>query len=228
MHPTLTEILSTQRCPTSFPGIRVSVPSEHLGSHSCWSSQFSPSPTCPPILSVDWQSIRDGACFRAACPRACPGSYPVSEGRRGPQAQLFHCTSDGPLQLQRARAGGGGVPLLGLHQSSTFKSIFHSFIVAVPHSMQDPSQFPDQGSNPCPPAVDAGSPNHWTSGNSQGFASPSTRPAPLPCCAQADCSPPAPPDPSPPPRPGPQAPDRKPATKCPQWVGLGLANMFSF
>ena len=37
---------------------------------------------------------------------------------------------------------------------------------------------------------------------------------------------PAPPDLSPPPLPGPQAPDRKPATKCPQWVSLGLVNIF--
>ena len=37
-----------------------------------------------------------------------------------------------------------------------------------------------------------------------------------------------PPDLSPPPRPSPQAPDRKPATKCPQWVGLELANISFF
>ena len=85
----------------------------------------------------------------------------------GPERVAVQVTgqSKGPLQnrhQQKATGGGLAVPTLDLVGSTEAQfPVMHNFFFPVPSSTQNLS-FPDQGSNPSPPAVEVLSLNHWT------------------------------------------------------------------
>lgn len=220
-------MLPTQRRPTSFPGIRVSVPPEPSGARFLLLFSLQPVSHLPihPFCWGCWQSLRDGGCFGATCPRARPEPYPASEGCRGPQAQLLHSNSEGPLQLQSAQAVGAlcwaciRAPLLSLFFIHSLWLCHTACRIHPSFWTRDRTCAHFSGSGETQPLDHRRVPR-------VPLLSPLTL-LPCPAVHRPGIVPlPAPPDLSPPPLPGPQAPDRKPATKCPQWVGLRLVNIF--